>query len=473
LKLPKPASVLQSARTIYRKHKSRFDVENPWDGLFGSMKEFDKPNRQFESSGIVKATASFDAWIRSHIRHLAVGDDKRSIDPSFSGIVETKHPNGAVKETLEVKKGKANGAYSEFFDDGTVRQSCFYKSGKISGDCWPSGQLKRKESKRGKHKVIEWYYPSGALQKRLVLHHTGYLAEPARLFHENGQLAEVLTVVEGKKQGRWVKFFEDESPQLEAEYRGDRELIVHNAWDSNRRQVVKAGTGVFEDDGRDVDWQYDLFHDSDWQHKCELKDGIRHGKTTTYFMGVLSSVEIYKRGKRDGESIRYWDNGRVRKISRYRNGKEGKAEEFPKFDNPVPAVLLEVEANENLYTRWRHIPVDEYPAVLNLEQIRVKLQPPRFLMDIHARNVAGQLEDRCEDWNDFNDGITYFLKVDASGDVVDVQTRGSGVHSGNDWNTYVPFLKQLRFKPGHIKGRPVECRVLVRVTHTFIEGTKT
>lgn len=45
-----------------------------------------------------------------------------------------------------------------------------------------------------------------------------------------------------------------------------------------------------------------------------------------------------------------------------------------------------------------------------------------------------------------------------------------GVCSVGEWETYVPLLKQLRFTPGKIRGRAVECRVVARVDHTFLEG---
>jgi hypothetical protein len=108
----------------------------------------------------------------------------------------------------------------EFFDDGTVRKVVFYKSGKVSGDFWPDGNLKRKESTHGKHTIVEWFYPSGRLHKRFVRVKDGWVVEPVRLFHENGQLAEELNVVmkenRNQKCGPWLKFFDDGSPRLQA-----------------------------------------------------------------------------------------------------------------------------------------------------------------------------------------------------------------------------------------------------------------
>src|SRR5262249_10042350 len=145
-----------------------------------------------------------------------------------------------------------------------------------------------------------------------------------------------------------------------------------------------------------IDWEYDVFFENDWPRESELKEGIPHGKVTTYSHGVLWSIAYYVHGKQDGESTTYWDNGRIRSVTKFVKGKGGKSKEFPKFDHPVPAVVLSVEADEKLYTAWRHIRVDEYPRVLNLEEVQKQLKVPQFLREVHERNVAGTVQDDYE-----------------------------------------------------------------------------
>lgn len=467
--LPKASALLRDAVAVYRRHRSAFRVDNPWEGLFGSIKEFDKLDRAFMNIEL-RGNRALEKWIRSHIGELASDEAGNAIDPQFTGAVETPQPNGLVGEYLEVKKGKPSGAYREFFDDGTVRRVIFYKSGKVTGDFWPDGTLKRKEFKRGAHTIIEWYYPSGVLQKRYIKDKKGHAAEPVRLYHANGQLAEEIHLVDGKKRGPWIKFFDDGSPELQAEYGHDERLIVNNAWAADGTNVVTNGTGVFYDDGRQVDCAYAVALHHSWQRERQLNGGIPHGKTTTYHDGVLWSTSFFENGIQEGESTTYWDNGRVRSVERYVGGKKTRSRSFPKFDQPVPAVVLDVEASERLYTPWGHMPVDEYPRVLNLDDVRKQLRVPNFLREVHERNQTKTTRSDYEDCSTFKDGIVYFLTVDESGEVTDVLTRGSGVYSSGEWGTYPPLLQQLRFSPGRIRGRAVECRVLARVDHTFVEG---
>ncbi|HZZ78223.1 MAG TPA: DUF4375 domain-containing protein [Gemmataceae bacterium] len=471
LDLAKPAQTLRDALKIYRKHRAEFAVENPWNGLFGSIKEFDKLDRAMANLAL-RCTRTLVTWIRANINKLATDELGSRIDPHFTGTVEILHPNGVVHESLEVKKGKPSGAYRVFFDDGSVMKGVFYKAGKISGDFWPTGQVKRKQSKKGKLTITEWYYPSGKLLKRYVRNSDGYTTEPVRMYHENGQLAEELHLAQGNRRGPWLKFFEDGSPQLQAEYLAGEKLHVRNAWDADRTQTVRDGAGVLHNDGRRIDWEYDLYFPNyrDERDSVEVQDGVPHGMTTTYSDGRIERETEYRNGVREGKSTWYWENGRVRSVTTFKNGRASKTKEYPRLDHPVPAVVLTIEAHEKLYAAWEHMPVDEYPRVLNRDEIQGQFKMPTFLQEVFERNRARKLESDYEDWHTFNDGIAYFLMIDEKGAVASARANGSGVYSGGEWDTYLPLLHQLRFTPGSIRGRAVPCQVLARVDHTFVEG---
>jgi hypothetical protein len=133
-------------------------------------------------------------------------------------------------------------------------------------------------------------------------------------------------------------------------------------------------------------------------------------------------------------------------------------------------VLLILEADAKLYADWDHMPVDRYPAAINREEIEKRLPMPDFLREVDDRNRNKNLREDYEDWNTFNDGIWYELTVNTNGIVKIVKANGSGVYSGGSWNDYKPYLELLRFEPAQLRGEAVECRVLARVIHTFVEG---
>ncbi len=273
---------------------------------------------------IGSCSRSMDLWIREHLDELVTTKSvRRSIQLLRERWKFVSQWAGQGVDGVK-ERGSRMGSYREYFEDGSVRDACYYKSGKISGDYWPDGRVQRKESKKGKDRIIEWFYPSGALQKRYIADKSGYAIEPIRLFHENGVLAEELHTVEGNKFGPYLQFFEDGAPKLQAEHIAEEQLVVHNAWNEQREQIVTNGSGFFREDKADIDTSHSVFRENYWLREMELRKGIPHGKVTTYAHGVLWSIANYVDGEADGDSTTYWDNGRVRSVTKFKKGKTGR-----------------------------------------------------------------------------------------------------------------------------------------------------
>jgi hypothetical protein len=109
---------------------------------------------------------------------------------------------------------------------------------------------------------------------------------------------------------------------------------------------------------------------------------------------------------------------------------------------------------------------------LNLDAVQQQLKVPDFLRNVHERNLAKALKSDYEDASTFDDYIAHFLTVSETGEVSMAKPSGASAYSGACWDTYLPLLRQLRFTPGRIRGRAVECRVVAWVNHTFVEGKK-
>src|ERR1019366_5060246 len=105
LDLSKAATILRDAAAIYQGHRHEFNVSSPWDGLFGSIDAFEILERSFMNV-MLRCSRALEAWIRDHIAELATDELGAPIDAKFTGTVEIRHPNGQIKESLEVKKGK-------------------------------------------------------------------------------------------------------------------------------------------------------------------------------------------------------------------------------------------------------------------------------------------------------------------------------------------------------------------------------
>lgn len=468
------ASLLTHAAGLYRRHKKKFQVLKPFgkDGLFSQMSEFEKLDRLIVRM-LPQVGKRIEKWTRDNFEFFAVGETGEPIDPKFSGDIESNYTSGEVFERATVRNGLLTGSYAKYKKNGELENTCSFDKGMVSANYWPNGQVKHRKIKRGTFQINEWYFPSGGIQKRYVADKSGFCAEPIRMWHENGQLAEELSTSKGDKLGLWRKFFEDGSPRLEAKYLKGEKLVVQNAWNDSRRQIVKNGTGTWYYDGVDIKWKYSLFHQFDWTHSQELAGGIPHGKEITWFCGVLWSRGTYINGKLDGIHTTYHDNGRPCIKAAYRLGKLIQEEVFPKFDFPEPAVVLEIKADARLYTEWKEPLLDVYPIPRNFDQIQSSLKVPPFLHEVFERNQNKPLNfDEYEDLNRFTDGIGYQVLVDERGRIAEIQYSGSSVYSTVTKDTYPPIIQKLRFNPGRRNGQNVPSRVVVLIEHTFKEGAK-
>lgn len=460
---------LERAAEIYDDNREAFETDDPFGegGLFAEaadseMGRLDAP----VARGAGAAMKPLEKWAREHIAEIAAGDDGEPIDPKFTGVVEVRDADGRLVERAEVRRGLLDGLYQTFEPDGTPATTLGFAAGEPSGAYWPNGQARERTTKSKGLETCEWFYPSGALQKRHVSDKTGYPIEPVRVWHENGQLAEENhkdIQAEGKRP--WLRFFEDGSPRLEAEFRGRHELpIIHNAWDDRRVQVVKDGEGTYFDDGLDYGASHRLAQDFEQTCSAELRGGVRHGVALTWDLGVLTRRALWDDGKLHGEMLRYHRNGRVVRRYVYSHGKEIASETFPAFTAPRPAVALDVESDAPRYDRWGLAPLDEYPSLANADEVRESLPIPDHLFGILE---AGPDGEDGPDLGDYRDDRFYWVEIDERGLVASLAPPGGRPNPGDD---LAALLARMRFLPGRRGDRAVPSRAVVDVRYEFVEG---
>jgi len=469
MNLPNAASLFRSVLNIARKYSSKWQVPNQYEWDDAPLPEFAYPDDYFQKNEH-NLGVPLESWFRSMLSDLVADENGDPVDPKYTGTVLSKGANGKILESLEVKRGKPHGRYQKFFDDGMVCRWVLYQSGQITKEFWPDGKVKSSVTKSRGQVFREWFYPNGQILKWMVHGNGGNVNEPICLFHLNGQLAELLTIQDGSKKGPWLQFFEDGKPRLQADYSSDGNQVIHNAWDKEGIKRVNEGTGIFFDDGRDINWYEAPFLISTYEQELELKNHRLHGQVTTYQNGKIRRIRHFVNGVENGISQEFWDNGRIRKETTVVEGVEGISLSFPRIEQPRPAVLLSVEVSDPLISHWNLRKVDEYPEVLNLKEIQKKWEIPDFLNEVHRRNLSKEIKTKAADWAFFGDSVSYIVTVGENGEVKDLKRIFAGDYSRLVCSVYDQDLRELRFRPGRIDGQPRESQVLVSVSHTFVEG---
>ena len=127
-------------------------------------------------------------------------------------------------------------------------------------------------------------------------------------------------------------------------------------------------------------------------------------------------------------------------------------------------------ADERHYEHWGLMSLESYPWALNISEIESQLAVPVLLQDIYQLEFRSPQPSKRGGCNIFDTGISYTVEIDEQGAVVSAKPFASDFCCGGEWETYPPFLKQLRFEPGRVSGSAVESSAVVLVQHTFKEG---
>jgi len=188
----------------------------------------------------------------------------------YSGAVFSLYKDGQKKWEGNLEGGKQIGKWTKYYESGNKKIEENYQDGKIQGkytEYYENGQMKyireyatEKEYNNDEGLLISYWAKTG---EQLVTNGNGGIS----WFDEYDNLVKEEFYIEGKKDGKW---FENDS-----EYKEDS--IVN------------------------------------------LKNGKKHGESTTSYNRRLRSVENYKDGKEHGKwvtyhsdgdiSIKYWENG--------------------------------------------------------------------------------------------------------------------------------------------------------------------
>ncbi len=111
----------------------------------------------------------------------------------FTGIVVSNYENVRPQRWKEVKGGKANGLWMEWYENGNLR----FKAN------WQEG--------RG-HGLWQYFHENGQVRDEGVYHYdipNGIHQE----YHANGQLAVRKFYIDGKKEGKWEYFNSEGLPE--------------------------------------------------------------------------------------------------------------------------------------------------------------------------------------------------------------------------------------------------------------------
>lgn len=117
--------------------------------------------------------------------------------------------------------------------------------------------------------------------------------------------------------------------------------------DGTKKSFINYQNGKIE--GKSLKWYFN----GRMERREEYKNGILRLRETWYLTGQMDERIQYRDGKEDGETIKYFEDGKINKIGSYREGKkDGLWEEYYKFEKPKSQGYYKYGKKDGSWKNW-------------------------------------------------------------------------------------------------------------------------
>lgn len=323
--------------------------------------------------------------------------------------ITTYHPNGQVKQYLEVVNNRAFGTYKEWFPNGTLKvvSNIMEGSSDISlaaektwifdGDCIAyneSGNLIASiPYKRGTLEGISLYYhPSGSIWKEIPYANHQICGE-MKIFLESGALFSSTCFDRGIKSGKSIRYWNQDLVSSDEFYSQGK--LIEGRYFSKEGQLIAeitAGAGYRAVFGKDIVAELHEYSMGLPQGEVKIlnpaghliklhhvKNGVKHGEELFFYPsfgdtpskaklslswyegkiqglvktwhdnGVMENQREMTDGERNGVSTAWYRDGSLMMIEEYENGKLQKGDYYKKGSRQTSSQVVHGEGIVTLF----------------------------------------------------------------------------------------------------------------------------
>lgn len=239
----------------------------------------------------------------------------RNRNGDSKGIITSYHPNGELKQYLEVKNGRAHGTYKEYTQTGVLRLDAFVIGGiadltPAAEQSWLFDGTAKAYDEQGRtsavipyekgalHGLSVYYHGNGSVAKTIP-YKEGKVDGIVEAFDESGKLIEKTLYTAGTPDGVSQKFWPDTGNSAAQEKFVDGKLMEGVYYDAKGKVVAQivngSGYRAIYDNGALVELQ-------------QYTGGALEGEIKSFSkQGTLTKVYHVKDGIKDGEEVVYYD----------------------------------------------------------------------------------------------------------------------------------------------------------------------
>ncbi len=269
---------------------------------------------------------------------------------------------GTLVSKANYVENKINGEYTEYYYNGRVALTGFYKLG-LKDSVWTEYGFFKKKSyeKRYKNDVphSKWvyYYPESQTIQKEENYINGVKTGNFREYYYNGRLSKVSFYKNNLLDSIYYEYL----PNGEYSVKGEFNLgLKSGIWETYREDGNIYSIGNFENDFQNGDWKF--FHRSGYvSSEGSFNNGYESGQWIYYYeSGELDEIGSFMNGLREGLWGRFHKNGNLKQEETYKLNKlihvsdyysiDGDKIEIGSFENGN-GELLDYYENGSVFTK--------------------------------------------------------------------------------------------------------------------------
>lgn len=232
------------------------------------------------------------------------------------------HNNGNLSTEGNYEYDKKSGLWREYNQNGELYRETFYKNGKVHG-------INNSYTNTGKPETKCEFYEEIEIEGKKMTNVYNGIKER---YKNNGKLDSKEIYYYGKKVGNWESYHPNGNLSMISEYKNNLQTGKSMAYDENGNKIFEVTYEIIKMDSTDVSvktgkeyrWQKNILV-SETNYINGKENGIRK---SYYPSGNIASLQAIVDDLLQGESIEYYENGKIKSVRNYSSfitaGKEKK-----------------------------------------------------------------------------------------------------------------------------------------------------
>lgn len=237
--------------------------------------------------------------------------------PAFSGKYLLLYPNGSKMQECNYVNGQIEGRFTQYFFDGTVEYTQYYKGGLLDSNyvAYDYHNVKISEGQyRAGKRTGEWkYYNNDGRLESTTIYADGELNGPRHLYGDNNKIYGEINFRHDERQGTATNMDPDGSLLYTVWY-NDGNVLGYSYLDKEAKQVPE----ILSEHGKLKLESY--FQNGKPSRQCQYIDYMLSGSDILYFTnGKMRSQDSLEYGIFEGLKKEYYPNGNLISIFNYKN----------------------------------------------------------------------------------------------------------------------------------------------------------